>query len=90
MTFSEKGIYFTSGCGCITCRDNSCQNTVTLKNSEEEFNVHISTYPDRSEFRIYASSNTNTESTYDICVDCNNEHDAVKFICDTFNWFTCF
>jgi hypothetical protein len=46
MTFSEKGIYFTSGSGCITCRDNSCQNSVTLKNSEEEFNVHISTYPD--------------------------------------------
>jgi hypothetical protein len=90
MTFSEKGIHFTYGSGCITCRDNSCQNTVTLKNSKEEFNVHISTYTDRSEFRIHASSNTNTESTDDICVDFNNKLDAVKFIYDTFYWFTCF
>ncbi len=89
-TFAEVGIIFTSGSGCITCRDNSCQNTVTLKNSEKEFNVHISTYQDRSEFRIHASLNTNTEAADDICEDFDNEHDAVQFVCDTFNWFKCF
>jgi hypothetical protein len=89
-TFEDVGIYFTSGSGCITCRDNSCQNTVTLKDSDEEYLVHISTFPDRSEFRIHASSNANTASTDDFCLDFVNEHDAVQYVCDTFNWFKCF
>lgn len=28
---------FSSGSGHITCRDNSCQNTVTLKNFDVEY-----------------------------------------------------
>jgi hypothetical protein len=89
-TFADVGIIFTAGSGCITCRDNSCQNTVTLKDSDVEYHVHISTYLDRSEFRIHASSNSNTETADDICIDFDNEHDAVQFVCDTFNWFKCF
>lgn len=89
-TFAEYGIYFTPGSGCITCRDNSCQNIVTLKNSDIEYLVHISTYADRSEFRIHATKNSNTDTHDDICEDFKNEHDAVEFVCETFNWFKCF
>lgn len=89
-TFAEYGIDFTSGSGCITCRDNSCQNTVTLKNSDVEYHVHISTYSDRSEFRIHATTNSNTGTIDEFCEDFQNEHDAVEFVCETFNWFKCF
>jgi hypothetical protein len=84
-TFSDLGIFFTSGSGCITCRDISCHNIVTLKDSDVEYHVQISTYSDGSEFRIHVTSNANTEIADDFCLDFLNEHEAVQYVCETFN-----
>lgn len=89
-TFKAMGINFSEGSGCHTCRDNSCHNTVPLKRTGEEYNVHISTNPQRTTFRVHASANANTAADDDICSDFNNESDAVKFVCETFEWFKCF
>ena len=89
-TFEELGVVFSEGSGCHSCRDNSCQNTVPLKRTGEDYNVHISTNPPRTAFRIHASTNASTVADDDIISDFANERDAVKFVCDTFEWFKCF
>ena len=89
-TFEEMGVVFSEGSGCHTCRDNSCHNTVPLKKTGEEHNVHISTNPLRTLFRIHSTANTSSTSSDDICEDFDNESDAVKFVCETFEWFKCF
>ena len=88
-TFAEVGVVFTEGSGCLTCRDNSCHNTVPLKKTGEDINVHISTDPNRTIFSIVAMQNANTSSPDDIDEEFANEADAVKFVCDTFDWFKC-
>ena len=89
-TFEDMDVHFSEGSGCHTCQDNSCHNNVPLIRTQEEYNVHISTNPLRTTFRIHASSNTNTSADDDICSDFNNESDAVKFVCETFEWFKCY
>lgn len=89
-TFNEMGVNFTAGSGCVTCQDNSCHNTVPLKRTGEEYNVHISTNPSRTKFKIHASLTSNTDTADDISSDFTNEFDAVKFVCETFEWFRCF
>jgi hypothetical protein len=89
-TFEEMGLVFSEGSGCHTCRDNSCHNNVPLKRTGEEYNVHISTNPLRTTFRVHASINANTVTDDDLCSDFSKESDAVKFVCDTFEWFKCF
>jgi hypothetical protein len=90
LTFEEMGIVFSEGSGCKTCRDNSCQNTVPLKSTGEEFMVHVSTNPIRTKFRIHASNQSNTSTHDEISEEFTVEKDAVKFICETFEWFNCF
>lgn len=89
-TFKEMGVEFTEGSGCHTCYDNSCHNTVPRKPNGEEYNVHISTNPDRTLFRISASTQVNTNTDDEIAKEFSNENDAVKFICENFEWFKCF
>ncbi|MBS1597319.1 MAG: hypothetical protein JST75_03780 [Bacteroidetes bacterium] len=89
-TFEEMGVNFSEGSGCHTCRDNSCHNTVPLRRTGEDYNVHISTDPGRTTFRVHASVQANTVTDDEICQDFTNESDAVKFVCDTFEWFQCF
>lgn len=89
-TFEAMGVIFSEGSGCHTCRDNSCHNTVPLRRTGEEYNVHISTDPERSGFTVHATTHANTEADDDIYADFNDESDAVKFVCDTFEWFKCF
>lgn len=89
-TFEEMGVIFSEGSGCNTCRDNSCSNTVLSLINEREFNVHISTNQDRTQFRIHASENSNTISESDIEANFTNESDAVIFVCKNFEWFKCF
>jgi hypothetical protein len=90
LTFEEIGIVFTEGKGCKTCQDNSCHNIVPLKSTGEEFNVHVSTNQIRTKFRIHASSQSNTSIHDEISEEFKVEKDAVKFICETFQWFNCF
>jgi predicted adenine nucleotide alpha hydrolase (AANH) superfamily ATPase len=89
-TFKDMNVEFSEGSGCHTCYDNSCHNTVPKKPDGEEYNVHISTNPDRTLFRIYASTQTNSSTTDDISEEFQKEEDAVKFICQNFEWFKCF
>ena len=89
-TFQDMNVIFSEGSGCHTCRDNSCQNTVPLRRTGEDYNVHISTDPGRTHFVIHATTQTNTASRDDIYASFNKEFDAVKFVCDTFGWFQCF
>jgi hypothetical protein len=89
-TFADVGVVFTAGSGCHTCRDNSCQNTVPLKTTGEDYNVHISTDPARTEFLIHASSSANIAAGDDIEEFFVDEAKAVKYVCDTFEWFKCF
>jgi hypothetical protein len=89
-TFEEMGVLFSEGSGCHTCRDNSCHNTVPLKRTGEDCNVHISTDPKRTGFTIHAAIQANTAASDDIYANFNSESDAVKFVCDTFEWFKCF
>ena len=88
-TFEEVGVVFTEGSGCHTCRDNSCANTVPLKTNGEEYNVHISTNYTRTEFLIHASSSSNAAASDDIEEFFLDEKKAVKYVCDTFEWFKC-
>lgn len=89
-TFEEMGVVFSEESGCHTCRDNSCHNTVPLKRTGEDHNVHISTNPGRTAFTIHATTQASTTAHDDIYANFDNESDAVKFVCDTFEWFKCF
>jgi hypothetical protein len=46
--------------------------------------------PDKTSFRIHASETANTFSETDICANFSDEIDAVKFVCENFEWFKCF
>ena len=90
MTFEEIGIYFTVNSSCITCKDHSCHNTAILKSNGAEYNVHISTDLERTEFCITATLDSNTDTSNDIIRIFYNENDAAKFVCNTFEWTGCF
>lgn len=87
-TFSELGISFQQTSSCYTCDGESCHNNVTHKNGED-YNVHISTR-DHIMFNVSATPNSNTASPLDIDKNNISEQEAVKLICDNFNWFKCF
>jgi hypothetical protein len=89
-TFEEMGIVFTNGSGCVTCDDNSCHNIVPNKKNQEEYHVHISTNIERTIFKIFASTVSNSCTLDEISEEFIIEKDAVKFICDNFVWFKCF
>lgn len=88
-TFEELGLTFDFDEDCATCQDGSCHNIVTAKNDGREYSVHISTNTERNNFEIFA---VETASTGDSLIEesFENEEEAVKFVCDTFNGFKCF
>lgn len=90
-TFEEMGVVFTAGTGCHTCTDDSCHNTVPLRETGEDYFVHIQTNPSRTRFFINASvaGNTSTSDSSEFNANFFNESDAVKYVCDTFDWFKC-
>jgi hypothetical protein len=89
-TFKEIGVEFTEGSGCYTCFDNSCHNTVPKKSNGVEYNVHISTNNERTLFRISATTNVNSITEDELTEEFQKENDAVKYICENFEWFKCF
>lgn len=89
-TFEEMGVVFTEGSGCHTCQDNSCHNTVPHKKNNEDYHVHISTDIDRTKFRIFASTQSSSNTDDEISEEFSEENKAVKFVCENFDWFKCF
>jgi len=89
-TFADMGVSFLPGSGCITCMNHSCSNTVHLRGTEEEVNVHISTNKNRTLFRIHATAQSSTTSNDELFKETNKESEAVAFVCEKFTWFTCF
>ena len=49
-----------------------------IKKLDLEYYLHIFTYSDRSEFRIHATTNSNTGTIDEFCEDFQNDHDAVN------------
>jgi hypothetical protein len=45
---------------------------------------------DRTEYFVIAQENASSESAFDTFEIFKKEEDAVKFVCDRFNWFNCF
>ena len=86
-TFNELGISFQQSTDCLSCDGMSCHNNVTHKNGDE-YNVHIQTN-DEETFDITANLSSSTASSFDIEEHNLTEIQAVKFICDNFNWFKC-
>ena len=89
-TFKDFGLTFEFDPDCMTCSDGSCHNNVTSKKDGKEYNVHISTDRDFSYFSIYATEQSNTDSSSTIEEQFDKEEDAVKFVCENFEWFKCF
>lgn len=87
-TFEELGISFKQTSSCYTCDGESCHNNTTHKNGTE-YNVHIST-KDHFTFNIDAEISSNSASGDDIHQHNLTEENAVKYLCDNFNWFKCF
>ena len=88
-TFEELGISFKQTSSCYTCDGESCHNNVTHKQNGEEYNVHIST-KDHITFNVVATPNPSTTSEIDIDKYQISEKEAVKLVCNNFNWFKCF
>lgn len=87
-TFEELGISFKQSSSCYSCDGESCHNNVNHKNGVE-YNVHVST-KDKQIFNIHATQNSNTSDASDIDEPNLTELEAVKYLCDNFNWFRCF
>lgn len=86
-TFQELGISFQPTKDCLTCNGLSCHNNVIHTNGKE-YNVHISA--DENEiFTIQANISPVSSSDFDIEENNLTETQAVKYICDNFNWFEC-
>jgi len=87
-TFLELGISFQQTTDCLTCDGLSCHNNVIHTNGKE-YNVHISTDEDETFFNIQANLSSSISSKFDIEEHNLSEMQAVKYICDKFNWFKC-
>lgn len=89
-TFKDFGLTFEFDETCATCFEGNCHNKVTSKKDGKEYNVHISTNKEFTKFAIYATETTNVDDSNSIEKDFDNEEEAVKFVCDNFEWFKCF
>jgi hypothetical protein len=89
-TFEEFGLKFEYDSDCITCTDGSCHNNVISKKDGKEYNVHISMNSSKTLFTIHATQEANTESNSTIDIEFTDESEAVKFVCENFDWFKCF
>ena len=87
-TFKDFGLTFSPDENCITCIRGRCHNTVTKYSNNEEYHVFISTYEGSNYYEII-STNINNSSD-EIVAFYTNEEEAVKYVCDNFNWFKCF
>jgi len=98
-TFNELGIHFVNTAGCVSCGDGKCNATVTKrKDDEKEYHVEI------REMKFYLPNGSeDPRKVYHIDVltlpDISahiekhiflSEREAVKFICDSYDWFECF
>jgi hypothetical protein len=89
-TFKDFGLEFIPNEDCITCNTGSCHNNATSRIDGKEYNVHITVNYDENEYYVIAAENGSTDSPFDIFEIFQKEEDAVKFVCDRFNWFKCF
>ena len=90
QTFKDFGLEFTPNKECITCNSGSCHNNVSSKIDGKEYNVHITIDYDEKAYYVYATENSSTLSPNDVFERFKKEEDAVKYICDRFDWFKCF
>lgn len=88
-TFADFNLQFEELSDCMTCRDGYCSNTSTYIKNGEEYNVQIFTNADYTDIEISASSNSNTDSSFDLQESFNSETEAVKFLCENFSEFKC-
>ena len=42
------------------------------------------------EYLQFGADKCSVDNFDEFCEDFQNEHDAVEFVCETFNWFKCF
>ena len=89
-TFAEFGLTFEEDASCITCDAGSCHNNVTSKKDGNEYNVHISVNYETKSYWITAINNSSSSSKTDLIENFTIEEDAVKFVCENFDWFKCF
>ena len=87
-TFADFGLKFEIDKDCITCVRGTCHNNVTRYENSQEYNVQIVAYPEQGEYQIFATNLS--DQSDEIAVSYEKEEDAVKFVCDEFNWFKCF
>ena len=88
-TFEELGLTFEFDTDCATCNDGSCHNISTSKLNGEEYSVHISTNQNKDNFIIHAYPLSDIDDS-EINELFDDEEEAVKFVCGTFNGFQCF
>ena len=89
-TFEEFGLTFIPNEDCITCNLGSCHNNVTSRIDGKEYNVHITVNYDDNDFYVTATESGSVDSPYDVFEIFREESEAVKFVCDRFDWFKCF
>ena len=87
-TFEKIGVHFTSD-NCLTCQNNTCHNQVKSLKDDIEYSVHITADFDNNYYRILACESANSFSQFDIEATFRKEHDAVEFLCKTFERFKC-
>ena len=88
-TFKDFGLSFEFDPTCLTCQDGNCHNNVTSIKDGREYNVHISTNRKFSIFHINATEQSNTDGQSNIEESFTDEAEAVKFVCENFDWFKC-
>jgi hypothetical protein len=87
-TFKDFGLVFVQDESCYTCFRGTCQNTVYKYSNNEEYTVQILAEPSNS---YYAITATNLhDPSEEIFMNFFDEEQAVKYVCDNFNWFKCF
>ena len=87
-TFKDFGLTFEFDPDCMSCTEGNCHNNVVSKKDGRDYIVHISTNREFTVFTVQASENSNTAPVIDEFFD--NEENAVKFVCENFEWFKCF
>lgn len=89
-TFADFGLKFIPDVECITCNTGSCHNNVVSRIDGKEYNVHITINYDTNEYFVISQENASSDSAFDTFEIFKKEEDAVKFVCDRFDWFKCF
>ena len=87
-TLEDFGLVFILSDDCWSCGDYDCHNTTISKKDGQEYNIHIATDSERTNFCLTVTNIPDTNNAEQM--EFMKEEEVVKYLCDNFDAFKCF